>query len=67
MQGKCMMTMSKCINEKDSCFCNKLRECEKCDGNNIKDNKCILTKSDFCTCRLCGKAVRSDGYKYSEK
>lgn len=56
------MEIKKCINGRDSCYCNELRECNKCNGNNIKDEKCIIGIKDFCTCRLCGNAVRSDGY-----
>lgn len=58
------MTLDKCINEKDKCYCSKLRECNKCNGNNIKDGKCIIGSEDFCTCRLCGRAVRADGYTF---
>lgn len=59
--------MNKCINSKDICYCNQLRECKNCKGNNIKDEKCIISSKDFCTCRLCGNAVRADGYRSSFK
>ncbi|MDU3584378.1 hypothetical protein [Clostridium butyricum] len=55
--------MMKCKNDKDECYCNKLRECTNC--NNKGD--CNKNVNDFCTCRLCGKAIRSDGYYYTEK
>ncbi|HCW53820.1 MAG TPA: hypothetical protein DG753_08810 [Clostridium sp.] len=62
-----MDKLEKCINKKYDCYCNKLRECKECDGNHILDGKCELGTADFCTCRRCGNAVRSDGYKYSEE
>jgi hypothetical protein len=58
--------LKKCINNKNNCYCNDLRECNKCNGNNIKDGKCVINSEDFCTCRLCGNAVRSDGYRCKE-
>lgn len=42
-------------------YCNKLKEClnynTKSNGN-IEEN-CHVIVSEFCTCRLSGKAVRS--------
>lgn len=58
--------LKKCINDKDNCYCNELRECSKYSGNNIKDEKCILNSEEFCTCRQCGNAVRADGYRFKE-
>lgn len=63
--------MKKCIVEyKDKeyrCYCGELRECKECStGANRKDNNCVVTVNGYCTCRECGKAVRSDEYRYGE-
>lgn len=63
--------MKKCITEyhkkEYKCYCEELRECHKCNtGSNRKDNECVVTPNGYCTCRECGKAVRSDGYYYEE-
>ena len=62
-----MDKLEKCINKRYNCYCNKLRECNGCEGNHIVNGKCELGPSDFCTCRRCGKAFRSDGYRYTEE
>lgn len=64
--------MKKCIiqyqEHEHDCFCGELRECEKCStGSNRKENDCIITINGYCTCRGCGRAVRSDGYCHQEK
>lgn len=63
--------MKKCIieyHEKEyKCYCGELRECKDCSiESNRKDDKCIVTLNGYCTCRECGRAVRSDGYCYKE-
>ena len=46
-----------------TCFCNRLRECPNCNCNGNKEkDKCKVEPGRYCTCRLCGFAVRSDGY-----
>lgn len=59
-----MDKLKSCINNKDKCYCNEMRECKDCRGNHIIDGKCELSVNDFCTCRECGNAIRGDGYKY---
>lgn len=55
--------MYTCINKTDKCYCGKLRECNICNNFiNIKDNKCVVSINNFCTCRHCGEAIRADGY-----
>lgn len=61
------MKVDICINKKDKCYCGKVRECINCNNKlNLKDNKCILGTSSFCTCRHCGEAVRADGYSFKK-
>lgn len=63
--------MKKCIiayNEQEyKCYCGELRECKECStGSSRKDNDCIVSPNGFCTCRECGRAIRSDGYYFHE-
>lgn len=63
--------MKKCIiqyqEQEHDCFCRELRECEGCNtGSNRNGDACIVTINGYCTCRNCGRAVRSDGYFYKE-
>lgn len=46
----------------ETCYCGKLKECEKCNNFDNKDRnvdgKCKVGEGSFCTCRKCGLAVR---------
>ena len=47
-------------NEEHECFCIELKECNKCNcGNFRKGDKCEIAIGEYCTCRLCGYAVRA--------
>ncbi|WP_238899347.1 hypothetical protein [Clostridium sp. YIM B02500] len=58
--------MMKCIiqyknkDDEHKCFCSKLKECSKCScGIFRKENECGVAVGEYCTCRLCGFAVRA--------
>lgn len=45
-----------------TCFCNRLRECPNCNCNRNKEkDKCNVDPGRYCTCGLCGFAVKADG------
>ena len=47
-------------NEEYGCFCGELKECNECScGNFRKKTECETAIGGYCTCRLCGYAVRA--------
>lgn len=58
--------MNKCIDNNNKCYYMKLDECNRCNNkDNFKNGECTRNKMSFCTCRLCGEAVRANGKKYN--
>jgi hypothetical protein len=55
----------KCIikykDQENECFCNKLKECSKCNNKNNRESeeKCEVSPNGYCTCRTCGHSVRA--------
>jgi len=54
---KCIITYKDMANE---CFCNKLKECGKCNNKENRESgeECTVPVGGYCTCRTCGHAAR---------
>lgn len=55
-----MNCIIKYMDKNNKCYCNKLKECSRCNNQNnrITNEKCNVTINGYCTCRACGEAVR---------